>query len=176
MTSGFWPLWDLILEISQVHFELVSSSIYSSLRCAHTVMMVTEQSEEYINHSAYGIYSYIHNVNQNSPQPELQVSSVGSVDFYTFFCFCSNTNQALKRRTERKLLLRGGKSSALSVSSNQESLQKTQTTAFTDLQPSVSACFPWKVTFMCNCAAAYEISLQVIHVETQSAACTNAWL
>lgn len=33
----------------------------------------------------------------------------------------------------------------------------------------------WKVAFMCNCAAAYEISLQVIHVETQSAACTNAW-
>lgn len=72
------------------------------------------------------------------------------------------------------------KSKALSVTLKLRICEEdTDDSIHVEPQPNIAACFvldSWKVTFMCNCAATYEISLQVIHVETQSAACTNAWL
>lgn len=71
------------------------------------------------------------------------------------------------------------KSSALSVTLKLRICEKDTDDVHVDLQPNISACFifeTWKVTFMCNCAASFEISLQVIHAATQNALCTNAWL
>lgn len=106
------------------------------------------------------------------------------------FFFFWLSHQVLKRKTGRKLQLRRGcptwdtvwnvKSKALSVTLKLRICEEdTDDSVHVEPQPNISACFmleSWKVTFMCNCAATYEISLQVIHVETQSAACTNAWL